>query len=106
MATAQTAKGSVDWGAGHQTNAVDLSTIDPGLAVNVAHGGPTGMLAYLAKWEITTLATTKDPVIVNHIKANDSTTNDTASIVVDTVATDLRRETAAATADRDRCLDR
>ena len=86
MATTQTAKGTVDWGAGHLVNVAELSTIDPGLAVNVLHAGPTGMNVLKVEHEVVTQPTSKDPVSVSHVRANDSIVNDTCSIVVDTVA--------------------
>ena len=86
MATTQSSVGYVDWGDGHVETAVDLSTIDPGASLNVSHGGPSGATVYKVSHEVTTLPTSKDVVHVAHVAASDSTTNNTARIVVDTTS--------------------
>ena len=85
MATTYTSQGELT-GWPYAVSVVEASACVPGEKSNVSHGGPDGAkCAYLA-YEITEQPTSRDPVYVCHDKENDSVTNDTARVVIDTVA--------------------
>lgn len=86
MATTQTAVGLVAWGD-RQTYAVDLTTMEPGVAVDVTYGAE-GQLAAAKPFrvfhEVTIRPTTRDVVEICHIRASDSASGGTVNIVPDT----------------------
>lgn len=83
MAATQTPRGlKVMWP--FHVSVVDVSTLEPGATVNVAHGGPTGAEVLMVTHEVTTRPTSRDVVEVSHLRASDSTTNDTAAVAIDT----------------------
>lgn len=64
---------------------VDVSTIDPGVSLDISHGGPSGVPVKRVTHEVTTVANDRSGVFVSHVRASDSTDNDTARVVIDTV---------------------
>lgn len=69
----------------YTVTAVNLSTIEPGESLDVAHGGPSGVKPEFIQHSVTTEATSGDPVVdVEHIRASDNTTNNTSRLRVKT----------------------
>lgn len=83
-ATVKTPEKLTNWP--YSITAVQVSTIDPGVDLDVSHGGPTGVAPDFATWELVERPTTRDVVFVEFDRENDSTANDTARVSIDTVA--------------------
>ena len=88
MATTQTARGDVAWADGKTVYAVDLTTMEPGVAVNVtyANGSMSGAECFRVTHEVTVRPTSRDLIEICHIRANDVPGSSTVSIVPDTIA--------------------
>jgi hypothetical protein len=83
MATTQTNKGQIlNWPL--QVACVELSAILAGEPVDVTHSGPSGASVKWMTYEITEMPTSHDVLFVVHDKENDSTTNNTARVTVET----------------------
>lgn len=65
---------------------VQVSTIVPGVGLDIAHGGPSGVKPKIVVLETTTRAASRDPVTFVHDPSADNTTNNTARVYLDTVA--------------------
>ena len=65
---------------------VRVSTIDAGVPLDVAHGGPSGVKPNLVLMEVVTRADSRDVISLAHEVADDNTTNNTARVIPDTVA--------------------
>lgn len=63
---------------------VEISTIDPGVTIDVAHGGPSGAECMMVTHEVTTRATSRDVIEVSHLRASDSASGDTVAVAIDT----------------------
>lgn len=64
---------------------VDLTTIQPGAAIDVAHSGPSGAEVFKVDHEVVVRPTSNDPVVIRHIRASDVAASNTARVVVDTI---------------------
>ena len=84
MAATQTGRGVLQ-NVPETVTCVELSSIEPGVAVDVSHNGPSGANVYRVTHEVTTRANDRSPVDVSHLRASNSTSGNTARIVVDTV---------------------
>lgn len=88
MATTQTQVGIVAWGD-REIYAVDLTTIEPGVGVDVSYsswGGNATAEIFRVSHEVTVRPTTRDPVEICHIRGDDVPASGTVSVVPDTVA--------------------
>ncbi len=87
MATTQTVVPLEEaWADGKTIYVVDLTTMEPGVAVNVDYSdGPAGAECYRVTHEVIVRPTSRDPIEICHIRANDVAGSDTVSIVPDTV---------------------
>lgn len=87
MATTQTPYKTVAW-ADRTVYAVDLTTMEPGVGVDVSYSGD-GQLAgaepFYVFHEVTVRPTSRDPVEISHIRASDSASGSTVRIVPDTI---------------------
>lgn len=63
---------------------VQVSSITAGQDIDVSHGGPPGASVSKMEWEVIERPTSRHAVTVEHDKENDSTTNDTARVAIDT----------------------
>jgi len=88
MATTQTVVGQTSWAEGNRVFTVDLTTIEPGVAVNVSYsdGTMSGAACYRVSHEVIVRPTSRDLVEICHIRANDVAGSSTVSVVPDTVA--------------------
>jgi hypothetical protein len=87
MATTQTVVGEVAWTDGESIFAVDLTTMEPGVGVNVSYAsaGASGADVFRVSHEVIVRPTSRDPVEICHIRASDSASGSTAYIVPDTL---------------------
>lgn len=63
---------------------VEVSAIEPGVDLDVSHGGPSGVQPDFASYEVVERPTTRDAVYVEFDRENDSTANNTSRVAIDT----------------------
>lgn len=62
----------------------ELSAITPGADIDLEHNGPSGAKPFKVEHEVIERPTSRDAVSFEHDRENDSTTNDTVRVSVDT----------------------
>ena len=85
MAASVSSKGAVI-NTPHQVVAVEVSSMEPGVTVNVAHGGPSGAPVIYITHEVITRATSRDVIEVSHLRGSDSLANSTVAVAFDTIS--------------------
>lgn len=66
---------------------VEVSSAEPGVDLNISHGGPTGVQPSFMIWELVERPTDHSVVFVEADRENDNTSNNTSRVAIDTTPT-------------------